>query len=90
MSTAEPLMDSPIYPLPFPTKTIVIYSLIVVLCLVALVFTVLSQVRVHRLFQYSEPSLNLSTLYITLSLIMLCIGCVMNIVTTIIKYENGN
>ena len=75
--------------MPYPTKTIVIYSLIVVLCLVALVFTILSQVRVHHLFQYSEPSLNLSTLYITLSLIMLCIVCVMNIITTVIKYENG-
>ena len=74
--------------MPFPTKTIVIHSLLIVICLVALVFSILSQVQVHRLFQYSEPSLNLSTLYITLSLIMLCIGCVMNIITAIIKYEN--
>ena len=82
-------MEPPDKTLPFPTKTIVIYSLLVALCLVALIFSVLSQVRVHRLFQYSEPSLNLSTLYITLSLIMLCIGCVMNIITTIINYEDN-
>ena len=66
------------------------YSLIVVLCLAALAFSILSQVRVNRLFQLTEPSLTLSTLYITLSLIMLCIACVMNITTTILKYNDNN
>jgi len=57
--------------IPFPSKMITGYSILLILTLIALFFAFLSIFKVQRLFKWSEPTLALSTIYIALSLTFL-------------------
>jgi hypothetical protein len=71
-------------------KTVIMYSLVEVLIFGLLFFSILTQLRVARSFKFTEPTLTLSTLFISLTLVMLAIACSLNIATAVIKYDNEN
>ena len=71
----------------FPTKILISNSLLIILSLITLFISILSLVKVYRLFKWTDLALSFSTIFISLSVICLIFRLSMNIALRLTRYQ---
>ena len=74
----------------FPLKMVILQSFSLFLTLILLFFSILSIVKVQRLFKWTELSLALSTIYISISLAFLIVIFSINLAECVMQYEEND
>ena len=72
----------------FPTKMVTSDSLLTLLGLITLFISILSLVKVYRLFKWTDLVLSFSTIYISLSVICFIVRISINIAFRVLIYQN--
>jgi hypothetical protein len=74
----------------FPTKMVTSDSLLTLLGLITLFISILSLVKVYRLFKWTDLALSFSTIYISLSVICFIVRNPINIALRVLIYQNND